>query len=204
MIGRKQIKVNRYLPAAVLCCLLITWFGHYAQAKKVFTYRDKRGVIHFTDAPTDKRYRVYKLYAYRGFRSIQRYRTDVAAYVPFITAAAQRYSLEPALIKAVIKAESAFDPKAVSIAGAKGLMQLMPNTAQEMKVSDVFDPRQNIFGGSKYLRLLLDRYKGDLTLALAAYNLGPAQIQIGKSIPYVRETRQYVKRVKRFYQDFSK
>lgn len=184
--------------------ILSFWQMENANAKNIYRYRDKKGVIHFTDAPTDKRYKIYKLYGSRGTGGARVYRTDMAAFLPYINAAAVQYRLDPNLIKAVIKAESAFDPKAVSLAGARGLMQLMPDTAREMKVRDSFDPRQNIFGGSKYLRYLLNRYKGDLKLALAAYNLGPSSIRIGRKIPAVKETRQYVKRVTEYYALFKR
>lgn len=132
------------------------------------------------------------------------YRVDQKQIEKLITKAARTYNLEPALIKAVIKAESGFDPRAVSFKGAKGLMQLMPETAREMNVTDAFNPKENIAGGSRYLRYLLDRYKGDVKLALAAYNMGPERIKGNKSIPPIRETRLYLKRVMEYYQDYKK
>jgi soluble lytic murein transglycosylase-like protein len=115
-----------------------------------------------------------------------------------ITKAAAKYSLPPELIKAVIRAESNFDAKAVSIAGAQGLMQLMPATAEELGVKDPFDIDQNVDGGSRYLREMLDRFNGDVKLALAAYNAGPGTVEkYDGDVPY-RETQNYVKRVMRF------
>ena len=112
--------------------------------------------------------------------------------------AAQKYNLPPALIKAVIKAESNFDANAVSSAGAQGLMQLMPATAEELGVKNPFDIEQNIDGGSHYLRKMLDQFGGNTKLALAAYNAGPGTVQKFKgNVPYA-ETRNYVKRVIRF------
>jgi len=112
--------------------------------------------------------------------------------------AARKYDLSPALIKGVIRAESNFQVKAVSRAGARGLMQLMPATARELGVSDSFDIAQNIDGGCRYLRKMLDSFDGDVKLALAAYNAGPgAVIKYGGQVPF-RETRQYVDRVLRF------
>ena len=115
-----------------------------------------------------------------------------------ITKAAAKYSLPPGLIKAVIRAESNFDAQAVSAAGAQGLMQLMPATAEELGVQDPFDIDQNIDGGSRYLKEMLDRFNGDVKLALAAYNAGPGTVEkYDGDVPY-RETRNYVKRVMRF------
>ena len=115
-----------------------------------------------------------------------------------IQQAAAKYNLSPGLIRSVIRAESNFQADAVSSAGAKGLMQLMPETAKELGVTNPFDIQQNIDGGSRYLRQLLDRFGGDLKLALAAYNAGPGAVeQYNGNVPYA-ETRQYVKRVLRF------
>jgi soluble lytic murein transglycosylase-like protein len=112
--------------------------------------------------------------------------------------AAAKYSLPPGLIRAVIRAESNFQVAAVSRAGAKGLMQLMPATAKDMGVTDIFDIEQNIDGGAKYLRRMLDRFGGNIRKALAAYNAGPATvIKYNGRVPYP-ETQQYVKRVLRF------
>ena len=111
------------------------------------------------------------------------------------TAAARRHGLDPALVLAVVKVESAFQPQAVSPKGAQGLMQLMPPTARDLGVEDAFDPEQNLDGGARYLRQLLIRYKGDVKRALAAYNAGPGAEDRHNGIPPYRETRQYVRRV---------
>ena len=107
----------------------------------------------------------------------------------------ERYELAPELVRAVIRQESAFDPFAVSVKGAQGLMQLMPGTARRFGVQDVFDPAENIHGGIKYLRHLLDRYEGDTRLALAAYNAGEGAVDRHQGIPPYAETRNYVKRI---------
>ncbi len=104
--------------------------------------------------------------------------------------------MDPALIRAVMQAESAFHPHAVSRAGAEGLMQLMPTLADEMGVDDSFDPRENIMGGVRYLKRLLDYHDGNIDLALASYNAGPGNVQRYGGVPPFRETKKYVKTIK--------
>jgi soluble lytic murein transglycosylase-like protein len=121
------------------------------------------------------------------------------AYEDLIQEAAATYDMDPALIRAVMQTESAFHPYAVSRAGAEGLMQLMPALADEMGVNDSFDPRENIMGGARYLKRLLDYHKGDLDLALASYNAGPGNVERYGGVPPFRETRRYVKTIKSLY-----
>ncbi|HUP48914.1 MAG TPA: lytic transglycosylase domain-containing protein [Thermoanaerobaculia bacterium] len=121
-------------------------------------------------------------------------------FSPVIEEAAREHGVDPRLIAAVARRESAWNPNAVSSAGASGLMQLMPATARYLGVTNVFDVRQNIFGGTRYLRQLLDTFDGDLDLALAAYNAGPGAVQKYKGIPPYRETRAYVKAVRATYE----
>lgn len=119
-----------------------------------------------------------------------------------IQRASTRYGIEPGLIRAVIKAESNFNPKAVSGAGARGLMQLMPGTARDLGVTNAFDPEQNVMAGTRYLRKMLDRYDGNLDSALAAYNWGPGNVdRKGRALP--SETRSYLARVKDLYNSYS-
>jgi soluble lytic murein transglycosylase-like protein len=118
------------------------------------------------------------------------------AYDDIIQEAAQIYDLDPNLIHAVMQAESAFHPYAVSRAGAEGLMQLMPELSDEMGVSDAFDPRENIMAGVRYLKRLLTYHKGDLDLTLASYNAGPGNVERYGGVPPFRETQNYVKTIK--------
>jgi soluble lytic murein transglycosylase-like protein len=111
---------------------------------------------------------------------------------PLIESAAKENQLEAKLVRAVIEQESAYFACAVSYKGAQGLMQLMPETAGELHVKDVFDPKENVAAGAKYLKQLLDKYKGDNKLALAAYNAGPAAVDAANGVPDIPETRDYV------------
>lgn len=118
-----------------------------------------------------------------------------------ISKAAQKHKLSPHLVRAVVKAESDFDPGCVSHAGAMGLMQLMPETARDLKVSDPFDPQQNIEGGARYLAMMIERFSGNLKKALAAYNFGPSNVEAGRAWP--AETRGYVSKVTRLLELYN-
>ncbi|NIW35918.1 MAG: transglycosylase SLT domain-containing protein, partial [Gemmatimonadetes bacterium] len=152
----------------------------------VYQFVDENGVLHFSNVPVDRRYVPLKKRSRRRVPRNLRYDSLI-----FETARAQR--LPPALVKAVIAAESNFDPQAVSPKGAQGLMQLMPATARSLGVRDPMLASENVRGGARYLRRLLDRY-GDLSRALAAYNAGPTAVDRYGGIPPYRETRQYVDR----------
>lgn len=161
----------------------------------IYRFKDERGVWHFSNVRSDPRFKVYmRTPAYSN--SANQYIRD---YDEAITRASKRFRVEPSLIKAVIKAESGFDQKAVSVKGAQGLMQLMPDTAQEMEVVNPFDPEENILGGTRYLSLMLERFKDNLQLALAAYNAGPERVEEHRGIPPFEETRTFVERVLKFY-----
>lgn len=129
---------------------------------------------------------------------------DPAQYEEMVRLAAREFSLEPSLIKAVIRAESNFDPMAISPKGAMGLMQLMPDTARMHEVRNAFDPTENIHGGVRHLRYLMDRYAGNLDLVLSAYNAGTKPVDVARSVPRIPETEEYVRRVRLFHAVYRK
>ena len=128
---------------------------------------------------------------------------DIARTAAAVERMAPSYGLDPVLVRAVIIAESGFDPRAVSPKNAQGLMQLMPETAARFGVADTFDPGQNLRGGMSYLRWLLDRYGGNLSLTLAAYNAGEGAVDQYRGIPPFPETQAYVARVRQLYSDHA-
>jgi hypothetical protein len=185
---------------AVLAAFIIT-AANVAHAD-IYKYVDKEGVLHLTNTPTDHNAKYVMIMKEK--RILFRPNIDVNKYDDLITKAANKFKLDSALIKAVIKAESNFNHRAVSPVGAQGLMQLMPKTASDLKVEDSFHPEKNIEGGARYLRYLLNTYKGDLTLALAAYNAGEKAVaKYNYNVPPYRETQNYVKRVFSFYKSYS-
>jgi len=168
----------------------------------IFKYEDNEGVLHLTNVPSDPN--VKYVMVMREKRILFQPTLDVTKYDHLISKAADKFKLDSALIKAIIKAESNFNHKAVSPVGAQGLMQLMPKTASSLNVDDSFHPEKNIEGGARYLSYLLKTYKGDLSLALAAYNAGERAVaKYNYNIPPYRETQNYVRRVLSFYKSFS-
>jgi soluble lytic murein transglycosylase len=159
----------------------------------IYRYQDKNGVWHFTNIKSDKR---YKLYIRTSLKKPADYIRDYSA---IINQASRRFGIESSLIKAVIKAESDFDYKAVSRKGARGLMQLMPKTMDQMEVKDPFNPEENIFGGTRYLSLLLERFNNDKKLALAAYNAGPERVEEYQGVPPFPETKSFISNVLNYY-----
>ena len=166
----------------------------------IYVYRDKDGVRHFTNVPTSPDYRIY--IRHDPNKRLSAYTTD--AYDSHIYNAAEENELAFALIKAIIKVESDFDPRAVSRAGAKGLMQIMPENYAALGLKDPFDPYENIRAGTRYFRQLLDRFDGELALTLAAYNAGPGIVDRYKTIPPYPETQDYVDKVMKYYDQFSR
>ena len=166
----------------------------------IYYYRDKNGVRHFTNVPTSPGYRIY--IRHNPNKRLSPYSTD--KFDPHISVEAEENDLSFALVKAIIKVESDFNPHAVSRAGAKGLMQIMPQNYKSLGLKDPFDPEANIIAGSRYFRRLLDRFDGELALTLAAYNAGPGIVDRYGSIPPYPETQDYVEKVMKYYERFSK
>lgn len=168
----------------------------------IYKYVDADGVIHLTNVPTFPHIK-YELIL-KEKRVLFRVKpADITKYDHLITKASEKYNVDSALVKAVIKAESNFDHKAVSRKGARGLMQLMPATANSLQVRDSFHPEKNIDGGVRYLRYLLNLFKGDLPLALAAYNAGETAVtRHHYSIPPFRETQTYIQRVLHYFAQY--
>jgi len=187
---------------AILCGFLILSFLPLSSAfADVYRYDDENGVIHLTNVPMGPLFKVLiKEGPGNNFRQVP----DFATYDGLIAWAAGKYGVDFALAKAVIKAESNFNHKAVSRKGARGLMQLMPQTALALGVSDSFHPGDNIDGGIRYLSSLIGIYNGDLLLALAAYNAGEGAVAKYRGIPPYTETHTYIRRVLDHYKRYKK
>ena len=194
-------KLNRisFLSAYVFIFIII---AAGIACADIYKYTDEEGVLHLTNVPSDPNAKYVMILKEK--RILFQPNIDINKYDSIISRAADKFKLDSALIKAIIKAESNFNHKAVSPVGAQGLMQLMPSTASALRVDDSFHPEKNIEGGARYLRYLLNTYKGDLNLALAAYNAGEKAVaKYNYNIPPYRETQNYVRRVLSFYRSYS-
>ena len=201
---KDQRKNNRLFVTRLLCALLFLLFSPALTSHAdIFQYEDEEGVLHITNVPSNpnaKYILVMKEKRVRFNKSI-----DINKYDDIITRVARENGLEVALIKAVIRAESNFNNEARSHKGAEGLMQLMPQTAAALNVKNVYHAPDNIEGGARYLRYLLNLYGGDINLALAAYNAGETAVaKYGNTVPPYRETVNYIKRVMTFYEQLTK
>lgn len=200
---------SRSLPWLALLVLPIVLLPGLATAD-MYSYTDEDGVTHFTNKPSaDGKYKLYlKSTEHAGAGK----KGHVAVFMPsdksadrfnrydtWIRQAAALYQIPEELVRAVIKVESDYDPRATSPAGAVGLMQLMPETAMRMQVRDIRDPRENIFGGVRFLRVLANAFNGDITLTIAGYNAGQAAVEKYGGIPPYQETQGYVTRVLSYY-----
>lgn len=202
-----------------LMILISVLFSPALSFAGIYRYEDENGVIHFTNCPRDARFKLYlresddEIDRRERASSVSRQpqpqsqldspSPDSTIYDSLIAQLSKRYGVDFHLIKAIIRAESGFNPYAISRKGARGLMQLMPETAQRMNVSNIFDPKDNIEGGIRYLKYLFSLFNNDLRLSLAAYNAGENIVSQFGSIPPYRETKDYVKKVLAFYQSYK-
>ncbi len=178
----------------------LTFFVIPGAKADIYLYIDHEGTLHFTNTPTSSQYKVYMRETFaEPTPSYQ-----VASYDDVISEAAKRHGLSSSLIKALIHVESYFNPRAVSKKGAVGLMQIMPENLQALHISNPFDPWENIMGGASYLKSMIERFRGELPLALAAYNAGPTVVERYQDIPPYPETEAYVKKVLRFFRHYKK
>ena len=168
----------------------------------IYKYVDPEGVVHLTNVPTE--HNVPYVLVMKEKRVIIRIKGDISGYDDLIVRTSEKYRVDSALVKAIIKAESNFNHRAVSPVGARGLMQLMPATATTLQVQDSFHPENNIDGGVRYLRYLMNLFNGNLPLVLAAYNSGEnTVIRYKNRIPPYQETQSYVRRVLDYHRKYS-
>lgn len=216
-------------PGLVAWALAAALLAAGSAPAEVYRFVDDQGVVHLTDSPTSRSYAKYRPTIHGSGKGISiitrrssilglgrreiRYamsslrlpegRPEPSSYDALIERAALRHGVPAALVKAVVKTESNFQRHAVSRAGAQGLMQLMPQTAAELGIQNPFSPEENLHGGTRYLRTMIDRFGGDWKHALAAYNAGPGAVDQYGGIPPYRETREYVERVLHYYRRYD-
>jgi len=201
-----RLVTRRTAALAGLLGLLLPAIG-FAQ---VYKWVDENGIVTFSNIapPTDQEYKVLRFPCYAAdpkCRSVrwEKVPLNTRSYSSEIRSAAAFNAVDESLIRAIIHAESAYQPDARSPKGAQGLMQLMPSTAADLQVGDPFDPAENIDGGTRYLSQLLAEFKGDVELATAAYNAGPNAVYKYGGVPPYDETQEYVRRVKILYQRYN-
>ncbi len=195
--------------AAVYTSILCTFGSSTALAEKTWVYKEVDGTVWYTNvAPSSQDTARFKLLEVKGRATAttscngmtaEKLQHRASPYESSIARFAREFKVDSKLVKAVVRTESCFDKQAVSVAGARGLMQLMPPTAKSLGVSDSFDPEQNLRGGTRYLSELMSRYSNNIELALAAYNAGPGAVKKYDGIPPYPETRRYVEKVMKYY-----
>ena len=196
MMNRKMLKLFGILILALIPLFVLV----IPLQADIFRYIDENGVMHFTNTPTSSIQR-YRLFIKERPPVTRSYSTK--QYDDLISDASERYGVAFPLLKAIIKAESDFDPLAVSAKGATGLMQIMPHNFEPLGIKDPFDPWQNINAGARYFKQMYDRFNGRLSLSLAAYNAGPTVVDHYKTIPPYEETEEYVRRVLKYYYNYK-
>ena len=196
----KTLRPSKKIGVTILSVFICSFIGINSGIADIYKYIDSNGVLHFTNAPTSSNYRLY----IKERPAIPLQVNSTGKYEPIISAASKRHGISAHLLNAIIKVESDYNPRAVSRKGAKGLMQIMPETMKALNIANVFDPWENIMGGARYFKQLFNRYEGKLPLALAAYNAGPGVVDRFGSIPPLRETEAYVEKVIRYYYIFKR
>jgi len=196
-MDQKPIKISGITIFYAFVVFLATVITSHAD---IYRYIDDNGVMHFTNAPTSST---------QNYQLFLKERPKITSpnsskkYDELISDASRRYDVSFPLLKAIIKAESDFDPRAVSKKGAKGLMQIMPENFKLLGLKNPFNPSENINAGTRYFKQMFDRFKGKLALSLAAYNAGPTAVDRYKTIPPFEETEEYVRRVLKYYYNYK-
>lgn len=180
------------IRAGILITTLFLFVTVPAALADIYMFIDSQGVLHFTNTPTSSQYKLY-------IKERPKPAAATIQYDEIIQEASKRYGLSFFLIKAMIKVESNFDSRAVSKKGALGLMQIMPQNLQAFNIREPYDPKDNIMGGASYFKSLIERFDGKLPLALAAYNAGPTIVDKYRDIPPIKETKDYVKKVMKYF-----
>lgn len=200
---RRSPQRTRLLQVTTLILALsLTGFASDLQAS-MYVCREKSGAISYTNVPNSANCKALTLKKNGSVATGRNFTPGKAAYDHEIRRIGKRYNVDPPLIKAIIHTESDFDHRAVSKRGALGLMQLMPDTARELQVANPFNPRENIEGGTRYFRQMLDNFNDDLILSLAAYNAGPGLVRRTGGVPKIYETRRYVNKVLKQYKVYK-
>ena len=187
MIIAVQIRIVGMLIAVLFLFVVVP----VVQAD-IYLFIDSQGVLHFTNAPTSSQYTLY-------IKERPKPATATKKYDGIIQEASNTFGLSFSLLKAMIKVESNFDSRAISKKGALGLMQIMPQNLQAFNIREPYDPKDNIMGGARYFKSLIERFEGKLPLALAAYNAGPTIVDKYRDIPPIKETQDYVKKVMKYF-----
>ncbi|RLC03577.1 MAG: lytic transglycosylase [Deltaproteobacteria bacterium] len=187
MIIAVQIRI-----VGILISVLFLFVAVPVVQADIYLFIDSQGVLHFTNAPTSSQYTLY-------IKERPKPATATKKYDGIIQEASNTFDLSFSLLKAMIKVESDFDSRAVSKKGALGLMQIMPQNLQAFNIREPYDPKDNIMGGARYFKSLIERFEGKLPLALAAYNAGPTIVDKYRDIPPIKETQDYVKKVMKYF-----
>ena len=194
------IRFNHRNIFIIIICFFIFLFTSQIAKGDIYLYIDENGTYHFTNIPSDnKKYKLISSERNKSNKTLSKY-----DFSNLISEAANKYRVDQNLIKAIIKTESNFNSKAVSKKGAKGLMQIMPAKAYELNIRNIFNPQQNIEGGVKHFKYLLDKYEGNLLISLAAYNAGENAVNKYDGIPPFPETWDYINKVLKYYNLYEK